>query len=399
MKKMPPAGSSRGQQRLDRLVPAQAHLGGELVQVAALGLGVRLRPGDHDSSGVKRPARIQGGRTGDIRVGVEPDRLRRVGHLDARQGLAHAPEVPLPRTLVMRDDHRHPGLAADAEGLFEGLHDVVALVAHMGRMHGLVSGQRLGQLDHLLGRGRHRRLVEQSGREPDRAGLQRRLEPPAHDLDLGPRGGPVEAVHGADPERSMTDLADRIQRRRRLVERLHIGAEIGEEALGLGADQIERRRRALADIERRQADPAVARDHRGHALADLAGHQGVGQQRPIVVGVGVDETGRQGLANRVDLARALGPVELAERHNTVVRDCQIAAPRGPAAAVDQARVTNHEIGFDAASGHCCLAPCGKIVPWPAAKARGPGRAKYPTARRCCHVLTKEGRFSARNLTR
>ena len=347
--------AARGQQRRDRVIPAEAHLGGDLVQIAALGLGVGLRPGHQDSLGVQRPARVQRGRAGDIGIGVEPDRLAGARLIDARQGLAHAPEVALPRALVVRDDHRHPGLAPDVEGLLERIHDVVALVAHMGRMQGLEGGQRLGEFDHLLGGRGHRRLVEQPGREPDCAGRERRLEPSAHDLDLGPRGGPVEAVHGADAQRGVADLADHVERRRGVVERLQVGAEIGEKSLRIGADQVERRRRALAGGERRETDPAVARDHRGHALADLATHQGVGQQRPVVVGVGIDEAGRQGLAAGVDLARTLDAVERAERDDAVVRNRQIAVARGRAAAVDQAGIANDEIGLGAGSSHGFLA--------------------------------------------
>ena len=78
---------------------------------------------------------------------------------------------------------------------------------------------------------------------PDRAGVERFLQPLAHPRQLGLLGRPVERAHRADAQCRMADEAGRIERRRRLVERREIIGEARVTVIAGIADQVERRRR------------------------------------------------------------------------------------------------------------------------------------------------------------
>ena len=185
--------------------------------------------------------------------------------VEQRQRLLRAAEILLAVHLVVRDHHRHPGLAADQEGLLEALEDVVALVAHVGDVAAAERLQPLGQLDHLLGRRLGGRGIEQAGRQADRAGRHRGLQPAAHGLDLAGVGRAQQRLHGADPERRMPDEERRVDRGRLLVDGAEELVEGGELPPLLLAQQVERRRRPAVQHQRRQRDAAVADHHAGHA--------------------------------------------------------------------------------------------------------------------------------------
>src|SRR5678809_1345765 len=59
---------------------------------------------------------------------------------------------------------RSAGAPADLEGLVHRLDDMVALVAHVGGVDGAPLAERLGDLGHLVGRGRARHRIEQAAR-------------------------------------------------------------------------------------------------------------------------------------------------------------------------------------------------------------------------------------------
>jgi hypothetical protein len=69
---------------------------------------------------------------------------------------------------------------------------------------------------------------------------------------------------------------------------------------------------------------------------------GVPEQLRVVVGVGVDEAGRDDLAGRVDdLGRVLGDV--ADGDDAAVTNADVGAPRGRAGAVDHRAAADHDV--------------------------------------------------------
>ena len=246
---------------------------------------------------------------------------------------------------MVRDHHRDVGLAADAEGLRQRVGDVRRLVAHMGGVQPGMVVQRLAEFDNFLGRGRLRRRIEQAGREADGAGFQRFFQFFPHHLDFTGRCGAGQIGDGTDTQRGMTDLRQHVHRCRRIVQRLQVAGEIAVEAFRRVADQVQRRRRAAVDLQRCQADPAIAGDHGGDTLAHLVLHRRVRQHRPVVMGVHIDEAGGDRLALRVDLAAAAHAAQRAQRHDAVVADGDVAHEGRTAGAVDQAGVADDQIGL------------------------------------------------------
>ena len=74
--------------------------------------------------------------------------------------------------------------------------------------------------------------------------------------------------------------------------------------------------------EGRQRHAAVAGDHRGHALAGLGRHAGLGQDQAVVVGMHVDEPGSQRQPRAVDGFLGHGPFrrQIADRRDAVARE-------------------------------------------------------------------------------
>ena len=100
--------------------------------------------------------------------------------------------------------------------------------------------------------------------------------------------------------------------RLRLAERIEIGGEGWIAEILRSAEQVHRVGRFAAQFDRRGADAAVANDDCGHALRKFGQHRGSADDSSVVVGVNVDEAGRQREAGSVDyfgrVAFEAGPI-------------------------------------------------------------------------------------------
>jgi hypothetical protein len=187
-----------------------------------------------------------------------------------------------------------------------------------------------------------RRGIGESGREPDRAGIEARRDQIAHPPDLGCRRRTIEAVHGADTEGRVTNHrrgVDRCRLRRKLLE---VVREVRVTESVLPADQVERRRDTVGD-ERGEADAAVPGDHGGHALADLRRHLGQCEQQPVVVRVHVDEARRDHVPGGVELNVCAPTLEATDRGDAVAGDRDVAGRARRAAAVDDGAVADERV--------------------------------------------------------
>ena len=115
----------------------------------------------------------------------------------------------------------------------------------------------------------------------------------------------------------MPDQASGVDRGRAPVERREVVGKSAIAVIGGVADQIERRWRRVVDRERRQADPAIAGDDRGDALARFCRHFRGREQGAVVMGVDVDKSGRHDLARYIDLARSRYLSDRADLGNSV----------------------------------------------------------------------------------
>ena len=215
---------------------------------------------------------------------------------------------------------------------------MLGLVAHMRRIERAGRAQMRRERLDLGRRGMKRRGIVEPRRHPDRAGIERLLQSLGHPRDLVGAGRPVELGHRAGAQRRMTDEARGIDRRRRLVERREVIGKARIGVIGRLADQVQRRRRrAMALIgqrQRRETDPAIAGDDRGDALARLCRHLGRGEQGAVVMGMHIDEPGRDYFPGNVDLASPRRLRHLTHGGDAVARYRHIGTLARPAGAVD-----------------------------------------------------------------
>jgi hypothetical protein len=101
-----------------------------------------------------------------------------------------------------------------------------------------------------------------------------------------------------------------------------------------GAQHLDRRWQHVAALERRQADAAVAGNHRGHPLRNLCREVRLDQRRQVVVRMHVDEPRRDGQTGGIDPPVRAPAREGADRRDTRALDGQIAAESRPARAID-----------------------------------------------------------------
>ena len=336
---MPPAGCSVG----TAACGSRPRSAGDVHEVAACVFGVRLGPGDDHALRLLHHLREQHRGACGVGVDVEADGLGLAGLLDQRERVAAPPEVLAAGALVVGDDDAGAGAAADLEGLLHRLLDAVVLVAHVGDVEAAGGASDLRHRCHLVGGRRLVGAVDEPGAEAEGAGRHPLGESFAHGVDLAGRRRAIHVVHGVEAKRRMADQQTGIGGRRRLVERRHVVGKARIAKVGGRAQQVERRRHRAAGSERRKADPAVAGDHRGDALAGLGRHVGIDQQQVVVVGVGVDEAGRDDALGRVDGARCLRPRQITNGSDTVARDRDIGAHTGCAGAVDHRAAREEDV--------------------------------------------------------
>jgi len=252
----------------------------------------------------------------------------------------------------LRDDDRQPGLAPDGQGLVERTVRFLGVAAHVGGVDAAVTGRHGRQRDDLGGLAETRRRVFQPGREPGGAGIHGLTDPGRHGGDLVGRCRALGIVHGRHAQGAVADQQGGVAGRRGALEQIDVGRKGRVTVTGVVTDQVERFGRRFGHHQRRQADAAVARDHGRHPLADLGRHVAGIAQHAVVMGVHVDETGRDDAARGIDhrLRNRLG--EIADGHDPVVVDGDVGAIAQPARAVDDLAAADD----DAVFLHGCL-PC------------------------------------------
>ena len=102
----------------------------------------------------------------------------------------------------------------------------------------------------------------------------------------------------------MADERGDIDRGHGVGDRLGVVGEARELIRLFAAEQVHRRRRVAVEGHRGEADPAIAGDDGGHALADLRQHVRRVEHDAVVVGVGVDEARRERMAAEIVLGPA-----------------------------------------------------------------------------------------------
>ena len=175
----------------------------------------------------------------------------------------------------MGDKHRHPGLAADVDGLPDGLHHSVGFVAHMGGVDAAIGADHLGKLHNLLSFGIAAGCVNQAGGKAHRPVLHGLPQEGLHLLQLIAGRLPVIKAHHCNAKGAVADVHSHISRLRNPVPIGAVSLEAGELIHLFGKGECSHRQLPLQKlqtlgIDRRNRKAALAPDFGGDALAGFA---------------------------------------------------------------------------------------------------------------------------------
>ena len=151
----------------------------------------------------------------------------------------------------------------------------------------------------------------------------------------------------------MADQCGDVHRRHGVGDGRGVVGETRELVCLPAAEQVQRRGRVGVEGNGGKADPAVAGDHRGHALRDFRKHVRRVEDDAVVVGVGVDEAGGEGAPADV-LFRSSGPGRdrpgRSDKSNAVAADGDIAGEGRRAGTVEDEGVAEDVVvsGFKVA---------------------------------------------------
>jgi hypothetical protein len=191
----------------------------------------------------------------------------------------------------MRDDERHPGDAADIEGLTHGVENGCGFGAQVRGVNRRRRCQRLRQGKDLFGRGGIGREIGEAGAEAEGAVIERLLQLAAHGFNFDTRRRAVEPVHVVIAERRVADQRGDIHRRPGIVDCCNIVREGWINEGVRRTKKVHRIGRLAAQPHRSGADAAVPYDHRGDTLGKLRQHLRIVNDAAVVMGMNVDEAG------------------------------------------------------------------------------------------------------------
>ena len=119
------------------------------------------------------------------------------------------------------------------------------------------------------------------------------------------------------------------------------------------SEQVQRRQGPIAaQLIGGEADAAIADHHRGYALARLVVHVGPVEQRVVIVGMHVDESGCHHPPGCIDLGPATDRRQAADRGDFAIADTNVGFAPRRALAIDDIAVSNDQVV--AVFGHVIL---------------------------------------------
>ena len=147
----------------------------------------------------RRHTGVQGRHVAGVGVLVADDGNALVaGLVHEGEGLLLLAPVGLAEHLVVGDVHEDARLTADVDGLFHGLDDLVALVAHMAGVDAVEGGDDLGQFNDLLFLGVAAGRIDEAGGEAGCAVFHRLAQDALHPVKLRICCGAVGHAHHGD---------------------------------------------------------------------------------------------------------------------------------------------------------------------------------------------------------
>ena len=170
------------------------------------------------------------------------------------------------------------------------------------------------------------RPIFKPGGQADRAVVKSLFSQPTHFSQT--------ALTRRTTQRAMAHKGRHIDRRARLLQAIQVVAEAAPVQCNARLQMAKNLAGVGPRAHGRGAEAALADDLGRHALADLAVGAAVHQQGEIGVGVDVDEAGRDHQAAGIQALRGRGALQIADGHDAVTHDAQVAGKGVAAAAVD-----------------------------------------------------------------
>ena len=213
-------------------------------------------------------------------------------------------EIGATRALVVRDHQLAAGMVGDVDGLLDRFVHRLEVVARVGDIRSAEACRRRGQRLDLFGRGVDGWRIVETGAEAEGAVGDRLRHGVLHQRCLRFVRGAVGDRHDALAQGRVADEQGGVGGDAALFQFGDIVGEAVEAEILLAADQGEGWRRWTVQQQGGKADPAIAGDHRRHALADLRVHAVRRQQCAVIMRVHIDEARRHDLARGIDLLHA-----------------------------------------------------------------------------------------------
>ncbi len=330
---------------------------------------------------------------GDVGVHVGGDvETGGAGGLDAADHFLHPPPVGAAGDLEVPHLDRDLRLARDGEGLVERLADLLRLAADVARVEAVVARGHFRQRDQLRRLGEAARLVDEAGRDAERALLHRSLDQRLHPGQLLFVG-----LHVLHPQHGAAHLRRADQHRLvdagpRSSQPAEVAGQIGPVD---GQPVLLQPVGALVNpggVHRRGRD-ALSGQLGGDALADLALLARVDQRVQLALAEQIDEARRDREVVQLEAALRFCAREIAHRCDAVAADADVGAEPGRPGAVDDAAAGEDQIeGRAEKQDHG--APLGATTMTPSSPWAPSTTARTASARRAMVASSSRGEVTS-----
>ena len=291
---------------------------------------------------------MQIGRAGEVGIRVERDLDPVVSRLiEHRQQLGRSTLVDREAEMGVREVQRHARTARDLDAVGIRLERAQPVVAVMRRVVPAVLTHDLEQRDELVVVGVHPRRVGQTGREADRALLERLGQQPLHVRQLVGRRRTVVVAHRAHADRPVRREVGGVDRDPVRVEPVEVLADRAPAPVEPGRILVpagELPAQLLEHLvgDRGVAEAVLAEHVERHALVHLRLVGRIDEQLQVGVRVHVDEARADEEPVRVDHALR-GLVDATDVRDPAARDADVGAVPGIAGAVDHAAAADQHV--------------------------------------------------------
>ena len=224
--------------------------------------------------------------------------------LHAFENFGHLAPVFRSEGFQMGNLHPHAALLHHADHLFEGFQQQIHFVSRMDHDDSVVLGDRLADLNHLLGGGIAAGRIDKAERHAARALFHPRFDQLAHFADLIPGRGPVLASHDVHSDGAGAEQADKATGRICLFRQLHVFPMAAPPEIpfcfAAQTDHILGQLGGVRIVDRSDRQTVLPDQLGRDSLPDDLKHPGIIKGLQLGMAVAVDKAGRQNLSASIN---------------------------------------------------------------------------------------------------